>query len=134
MMTKVKDFNSLVKEVRLMRGLTLTELGNLIGSDAPHMSRVENNFMRTSPQTLERIFKALRVNLFYSLEPSFGIIEKKSGQVFIFEPETSKYYRVKQNPLKDNEHVEFFVDMNGEAEIVGRIDKKVLQNPLIRKI
>lgn len=61
-MKKAKPQNNRIKEIREERGLSSRALAKLIGTSAPHMSRLENGETALSIEWLARLEAALKVS------------------------------------------------------------------------
>lgn len=48
---------SLIKQTRLKRGQTLLEVAQAVGSNAGHISKIENNINKPSPELAEKLAK-----------------------------------------------------------------------------
>ena len=62
-----------LKEYRLAKGLTTTDLAKIVGISRPHMSRLENNKMKITAETAVRIEKLLGISR-ADLRPDLFII------------------------------------------------------------
>ena len=61
-----------IKEARLERKMTQTDLGKLIGVQKSQISRIEGNASNVTIDTLMRVFTALQANVKFQVElPNF---------------------------------------------------------------
>jgi transcriptional regulator with XRE-family HTH domain len=64
-----KSISELLRECRLARGLSLTELARLTDTSVPTLSRYENGWTRFEVSTLRKLATALNCRLRIALEP-----------------------------------------------------------------
>lgn len=72
-----------LKALRTERGITLAQLGNMVGLSASYLSQIERNKTRPSLATLSSMAKTLGVELRYFFEhstPAWQVVRKGRGQ------------------------------------------------------
>lgn len=65
---KVELLGTMIKQVRKERGLTQSQLGELIGVNKSQISKLEHNTKNVTVETLLRVFGALRANVKFSIQ------------------------------------------------------------------
>ncbi len=75
----IENLGDEVRQLRRARGLTLTELGELIGKTAGYLSLVERNKQKPSVRVLQDISEALGVNVgwFFQSDPEASDAERQ---------------------------------------------------------
>lgn len=58
-----KQFGEFLKELRIKKGLTLTQLGAKLGLDSGALSKIENNKRKLDEKVLPKIAKVFNLNL-----------------------------------------------------------------------
>lgn len=72
------EIGQMVVEARIIRGLTQTELAQLVGTKQSGIARLENGYKLPSLRFLEKIAKALKTEL---LAPIFAFLKPKTPVV-----------------------------------------------------
>ena len=65
---KLELLGTMIKQVRKERGLTQSQLGELIGVNKSQISKLEHNTKNVTVETLLRVFGALRANVKFSIQ------------------------------------------------------------------
>jgi HTH-type transcriptional regulator/antitoxin HipB len=81
---------SRIRQLRKMRQMTQTELGERIGVKKSQISRIENNMGNTTIETLIRIFHALNARLSLKIDLFEQSMVEESGEEYVNSPHHEK--------------------------------------------
>lgn len=65
---RMELLGNMIKSVRKERNLTQQQLGDLIGVQKSHISKLEKNTKNVTIETVLKVFKALKANVKFSVE------------------------------------------------------------------
>lgn len=65
---RMEYLGEMIKSVRKERNLTQEQLGELIGVQKSHISKLERNTKNVTIETILKVFKALKANVKFSVE------------------------------------------------------------------
>lgn len=89
-MTSLKyKFGKRVRELRKNVGLTQEQMAEIIGIEPPNISKMENGMHFPQPEKIEKIAKALNVNIFDLFE--FEHLQKKEDLIKYIKSEIENF-------------------------------------------
>lgn len=94
------DIGARLREVRILRGISLRNLARRVGVSASFISQVEQNKSKPSLETLRRISEVLEVNTSFLLEPEEHRISPSKEIVEIRLPNRLRYLSTLADFLK----------------------------------
>ena len=100
----MKKIGDVLKDLRLLKGVSLTEMAEKCNVSKGLISQIENNRVSPPLQTLARLLKALQMSLtdfFYIAESNEGeIVIKKNERILLDDPDGARVWKVAARDLQ----------------------------------